>query len=132
MIPQRHYVLGWLIVLISHNWPVMLALAATLVSAIAAWRRPSRRRLAWLYGAALFAVAYEYAKHVAPRLQDAANYLLMFELLRFNRIVWLLVGPIATWTLLGVASGFWLYALMQRRKRIARHLQEPGGRTAYN
>jgi hypothetical protein len=128
--PQHHYVLGWLIVLIGHNWPVMLAAIATLVSAIAAWRQPSRRRLAWLYGAALLAVAYEYHKHIAPRLQDAANYLLMFELLRFNRVAWLLVGPIATWTLIGIAVCFWLYALAPRRDRIARKLQEPNSRTA--
>ncbi|WP_026369869.1 hypothetical protein [Kallotenue papyrolyticum] len=112
---QGHYVLGWLIIVVSHNWPVILALIATLWSAIRAWRHPSRRSLAWLYGWALLGVAYEYHKHVAPRLQDAANYLLMFELLPLNRAAWLLAGPIAT--LLLVISALILLGsamLMQR------------------
>ena len=112
--PQSHYVLGWLIVLVSHNWPVMLAALATLSSAVGAWRRPSRRRLAFLYGSALFVLAYEYHKHVGPTLQEAANYLLMFELLWLNRPVRLLVGPVASAALAVAGAGFWIYAFLPR------------------
>ena len=112
--PQSHYVLGWLIVLVSHNWPVMLAALATLSSAVGAWRRPSRRRLAFLYGSALFVLAYEYHKHVGPTLQEAANYLLMFELLWLNCPVRLLVGPVASATLAVAGAGFWIYAFLPR------------------
>jgi hypothetical protein len=113
--PQIHYVLGWTIVLISHNWPLLLSGSLLLACAITAWRQPNRRRLAALYGSALLALAYEYDKHIGPQLQDAANYLLMFELLPLNRPVWLLVGPIMTGTILVLAAGFWLYALLPRR-----------------
>lgn len=125
MIPQRHYVLGWLIVLVSHNWPVMLAGSATLISAIAVWRRPSRRRLAWLYGSVLFAFAYEYHKHLGPQLQDAANYLLMFELLPLNRPAWLLVGPVMDTILVLVALSFWIYALRPAFKQQPREGTRP-------
>jgi hypothetical protein len=113
--PQMHYVLGWLVVLVSHNWPLLASGGALLVSAIAAWRQPTRRRLAALYSAALLALAYEYAKHIGPQLQDAANYLLMFELLYLNRPIWLLVGPIMTGAILALALGFLAYALLPGR-----------------
>lgn len=113
--PQTHYVLGWLIVLVSHNWPVMLAVLATALSAVAAWRRPSRRSLALLYGSALLVLAYEYNKHIGPTLQDAANYLLMFELLWLNRPVWYLVGPVAALAIALLGLGFWVYACAPRR-----------------
>lgn len=119
---QTHYVLGWVIILISHNWPVLLALAATLVSAFLAWRKPTRRGLAAVYSSVLFVVAYEYHKHIGPTLQDAANYLLSRELLWMNRAVWLLVGPIATVVLVLLAVTFGLYALAAR---LGQHPQHP-------
>lgn len=118
--PQTHYLLGWLIVLTGHNWPVMLAALSMLISAILAWRSPTRRRLALLYGSSLLALAYEYDKHIGPQLQDAANYLLMFELLWLNRPVWLLVGPIATAAIGVVALWFLLYAALADRWRRSR------------
>ncbi len=133
--PQWHYVLGWLIVLVSHNWPVILAGSATLICAIRAWRHPSRRALALLYGWVLLTIAYEYHKHIAPRLQEATNYLLMFELLPLNRSAWLLVGPIATAGLVFGALGLLGSAMLlpeppgsnpdrQLQDRLSRHVAE--------
>ncbi len=108
---QTHYVLGWLIILVSHNWPVLLALAATLVSALRAWHTPTRRRLAAVYGSVLLVVTYEYHKHIGPQLQDAANYLLLFELQQYNRPVWIFVGPVVTGLLITLTLSFWVYML---------------------
>lgn len=111
---QWHYVGGWTIVLVAHNWPVLVTLALSFAAAVATWRRPTRRRVALLYGCLLLGLAYEYHKHIGPTLQEAANYLLMFELLRLNRPVWLLVGPIATALILGLSGAFWAYACWPR------------------
>jgi len=116
--PQTHYVFGWLIVLVGHNWPVMLAGMGLLIASVAAWKRPSRRRLALVYGSALFVVAYEYHKHIGPTLQEAANYLLMFELLWLNVPVWWLVGPIASAALAMLAAAFVGYGLLPHPTRL--------------
>jgi hypothetical protein len=125
-IGQGHYVLGWLIVVTAHNWPALLSGTLAIVAARRAWQQPNRSRLAALYGAALLLTAYEYHKHVAPQLQDAANYLLMFELLFLNRAAWLLVGPIATAALATIALGFWGYGGWQwwRSRLQAQHAGE--------
>lgn len=70
--------------------------------------------MAALYSCLLALLAYEYAKHIGPTLQEAANYLLMFDLLWLNRPIWLLVGPIADGALLALATGFCLYACWPR------------------
>lgn len=112
---RSHYVLGYLIVTISHNWPVLLALLAALICAILAWQQPSRRRLAALYGAVLVAVAYEYQKHILPRFVEATTFLTADSatLYRTTRFI---VEPLALAVQAALALGFLLYALVPRRR----------------
>lgn len=90
---QWHYVLGYSITLVSHNWPIMLALGLSLVFAVRAYRRPDRARVCWLLSAVLLGLAYEYQKHVAGVLHEAIDFLFGRELAGLNRPLHLLVGP---------------------------------------
>jgi hypothetical protein len=71
-----HYILGYLIVTVAHNWPALVAL---LMGGYAAWRLyrvPTRRHVQWLYGWALLLFAYEYAKHLGEELARPIVFLL--------------------------------------------------------
>lgn len=98
---QWHYVLGYVIVLTSHNWPIMLALSASLYFGFRAYIRPSRLNVNWLLTALLLGLVYEYAKHIAPELHAAIDFLFHIELSPLNRPLHLLVGPMTTTILLG-------------------------------
>lgn len=106
---QWHYVLGYLIVLISHNWPIMLALAGCIWFGYRAYRTPNRLWVSWLLCALVGGLIFEYHKHIAPTLHNAVDMLFLAEISRLNRFFHLLVGPIAT---IGLTLG-WLSLLVQ-------------------
>ncbi|MFV9504552.1 MAG: hypothetical protein AB4911_08285 [Oscillochloridaceae bacterium umkhey_bin13] len=106
---QWHYVLGYFIVLVSHNWPIIVALTATIWFSYRAYQQPSRLRVAWLLTALLFGLAYEYEKHVASELHQAIDFLFGVELAALNQPLHLLVGPVANTILLAL----WLIVLVQ-------------------
>ncbi|GIV86234.1 MAG: hypothetical protein KatS3mg054_0263 [Chloroflexus sp.] len=91
---QSHYVLGYLIVLFSHNWPIIGTLGIALLLSIRLYRQPSRTNAVWLFSALLFGLGYEYEKHVAVELHHAIDMLFGFELAGWNRPLHFLVGPI--------------------------------------
>lgn len=99
---QWHYVLGYFIVLTSHNWPIMLALAGGLYFGYRAYMRPNQLNVKWLLAALLLGLVYEYEKHLAPELHAAVDFLFHLELSALNRLFHTLVGSFAT-TLLKVA-----------------------------
>ena len=70
-----HYILGYLIVTIAHNWPALLALLMSLHAVWRLYRAPTRRNVQWLYGWALLLFAYEYAKHLGDELARPAVFL---------------------------------------------------------
>jgi hypothetical protein len=70
-----HYILGYLIVTVSHNWPALLALLMSLHGAWRLYRAPVRRNVQWLYGWALLLFAYEYAKHLGDELARPVVFL---------------------------------------------------------
>jgi hypothetical protein len=106
---QWHYVLGYLIVLTSHNWPIMLALMGCLCFGCWAYRHPSRLSVNWLLTALLLGLVYEYDKHLAPELHAAVDFLFHLELSALNRLFHTFVGSFAI-TLLKVA---WVAMLIQ-------------------
>jgi hypothetical protein len=106
---QWHYVLGYLIVLTSHNWPIMLALAGSVWFGYKAYRTPNRRWVSWLLSALVGGLMFEYHKHIAPTFHAAVDFLFLAELSAVNRFFHLLVGPIAT---AGLILG-WLALLVQ-------------------
>ncbi|WP_298817356.1 hypothetical protein [Chloroflexus sp.] len=91
---QTHYVLGYLIVLISHNWPIMLAIGAALIFSIWLYRQPSRANAVWLFSALLFGLGYEYEKHVAGEFHQAIDMLFGLEIASWNRPLHFIVGSV--------------------------------------
>lgn len=98
---QWHYVLGYALVLISHNWPIMLALIACAWFGLRAYRNPQRKTVSWLLTAMLLAIAYEYDKHVAPELHLAIDFLFGLEIAWLNRPLHRLVSPVLSAALTG-------------------------------
>lgn len=90
---QWHYVFGYLIVLISHNWPIILAVVLFIIFGIRLYAEPTRARVAWLFTAFLLGLAYEYEKHIAGELHQAIDFLFGLEISAWNRPLHLLVGP---------------------------------------
>jgi hypothetical protein len=70
-----HYILGYLIVTISHNWPALLALLMGFRSAWWLYHTPTRRNVQWLYGWVMLLFAYEYAKHLSDELARPVVFL---------------------------------------------------------
>jgi len=97
---QWHYVLGYTLNLVDHNWPIMLALLLSLTFGVMLYRRPSRECACWLFSALLLGLAYEYQKHVAVELHKAINFLFGLELAGLNRPMHLFVGPVMRTALL--------------------------------
>lgn len=86
--------IGYLIILISHNWPIMAAIAAALFFSIQLYQQPSRANAVWLFSALLFGMGYEYEKHVAGELHHAIDVLFGLEIVHWNRPLHLIVGPL--------------------------------------
>lgn len=102
---QSHYVLGYLIILISHNWPILLAIGVVLIVGIRLYRQPTRARVVWLFSALAFGLRYEYEKHIAGELHRAINMLFILELATWNQPLHIIVGPVmnASFLLITVA-----------------------------
>lgn len=97
---QWHYVLGYLLVLTSHNWPIMLALTGSLCCGYWAYRHPSRLSVNWLLTALLLGLVYEYDKHIAPELLTAVDFLFHAEITTWNRPLHVIAGTGARTVLL--------------------------------
>ncbi|MGQ9772792.1 hypothetical protein [Chloroflexus sp.] len=137
---QGHYVIGYLIVLISHNWPIIVALVTALVMSIRLYRQPNRANAVWLFSTLLFGLGYEYEKHVAGEFHHAIDMLFGLELADWNRPLHMLVGPVfntafvvltLTMVLHGLQLSFGSTVIKQfRRFTPARIDHRPGGATA--
>lgn len=123
---QWHYVLGFLIVLTLHNWPLLLAVGLCLWWGASLYRSPTRARVARFYGALLLGVAYEYAKHVAATLHGSIDTITNTEILWLNGAAHVLAGPVMQ-TLLFVTMAFFLIQGLWLEAR-ARATQRPGAR----
>lgn len=130
---QWHYVLGYLIGLTNHNWPVMLALALSVWMGVRLYQAPSRSNVLLLYACLLLGLAYEYAKHLADVLHDAIDFLLGAEIMTLNQPAHFVVGPLATalliWGALACAiSAVWLRLRLGRAANRGRLLVAPPDR----
>ena len=110
-IGQWYFVLGYVTVLFTHNWPLLLSLALCLWWGARLYRRPTRARVCWFFAALLLGVAYEYDKHVAPTLHSSLNMVLFLEAGWLSAPAHLLVGPIARLLLFGAMAFFFVRAL---------------------
>lgn len=117
LLGQWYYVLGYCIVLFSHNWPLILAGIVGVWSAIRAFQHPSRAALCWLYGSAFLALDYEYQKHVASELHRAVDFLAIGDLYVLNAGSHILVSPGVTILLFAASSGFFIYGMWLVRGR---------------
>jgi hypothetical protein len=106
---QWHYVLGYIIVLTSHNWPIFLALTASLFFAVKLYRNPTRTWACWLFTALMFGLAYEYEKHIAGQFHQAVDFLFGMEIAWLNPTLHFVVGPLMNAVLLGL----WLLLLAE-------------------
>ncbi len=92
---QWHYVLGYLLVLGSHNWSMFLATVVCAWFSYRAYRYPSRLNTSWLLTALFFGLAYQYEKHLAVKLHQAIDFLFGLEIAALNRPLHILVGTVA-------------------------------------
>ena len=110
---QWHYILGYTIVLVSHNWPIMLCIAFGSFHAIRLYRRVGTREVRWLYSWAFFGFAYEYEKHLRAIFDEAVDFLLIQGLWQWN-----VAGHVATLLPLPISLivAVWMFwcALRQR------------------
>lgn len=117
---QWHYVLGYLIVLAGHNWPLLLSAGLCLVGGWRLYRGPTRSRVCMFFAALLVGIAYEYAKHIAPTLHRSLDTVLGLEAAWLNQPAHAVVGPILTGGIWGAAAlcfgwGLWLDVSEGRR-----------------
>ncbi len=118
---QWHYVLGYSIVLVSHNWPILLAVTLSVWFGYRAYVQPSRLNVSWLLTTLLLGLLYEYAKHIAVELHAAIDFLFGLEIAHLNRPLHILVGPAAVTILqlsfLGMLAQSIRLSLAARRAR---------------
>lgn len=103
---QGHYVLGFLIILVMHNWPLFLALGLCLWWGVWLYQVPTRARVCWFFGALLFGLAYEYAKHIAPSILGGLDTVLRAELIWLNPFAHFVFGPLAQALIFGTMAFF--------------------------
>lgn len=108
---QWHYVLGYTIHLVSHNWPIMLAVLLCPWLAYRAYRQPDRSSVSWLLTTILFGLTYEYWKHVAGELHQAIDFLFGMELASLNGPLHVVVGDGCTAALLIACAAMLAQAL---------------------
>jgi hypothetical protein len=118
---QWHYVLGYLLILVIHNWPLLLSIVLIIWWGVWLYRWPSQARVCWFYGAFLFGLAYEYHKHIAPTLHESLDTVLGLEVLWLNLPAHFVVGPLAQTVILIALTfffvrGFWLELGLTRRE----------------
>jgi hypothetical protein len=97
-----HYILGYLIVTTSHNWPVMIALALAGYSAWRLYLTPTRPNVQRLYGWMLLAFAYEYVKHLGDYLSEPVGFLLTADWAWMQTLPYAIVQ--SAWVLMIVAG----------------------------
>lgn len=115
---QWHYVLGYWITLVDHNWPIMVSLGLFLWQAVRLYRRPTRANVGLLYCWLLLGGAYEYRKHVTNDLHRVVNQLLRGDLIFLNGIGHAFVSWIMTGLLIGGATAFALHAMWLSRAEL--------------
>ena len=104
---QWHYLLGYAIVLTSHNWPIFLCVVCGLYYAYRIYRRPTPTDVRWLYGWAILGFAYEYHKHLGGVVAEAIDFLIVWQFWEWNWLahqVALAATPLAILLALGM---FW-------------------------
>jgi len=69
----------WAVLLVQHNWPVIMYVVVAVVVAWRAYLAPRRHTLLFLYGTVLLIVAYEYQKHALPTVVHTTDYLFSEE-----------------------------------------------------
>jgi hypothetical protein len=122
-----HYILGYLIVTISHNWPALLALLMSLHGAWRLYLAPTRRNVQWLYGWAMLLFAYEYAKHLGDELARPIVFLLTTDWAWMQPMCVFLVTCAPPATLIALALALALRALGRppgvtlAPRRVSRH-----------
>jgi hypothetical protein len=90
---QWFYVIGYTLVLISHNWPLLLSLGLCLWWGVSLYQDPTRSRVCWFMGSLLLGLTYEYDKHVAPTLQHSLEMVFRADILWLRGPILTLVGP---------------------------------------
>ncbi|MEI8305822.1 MAG: hypothetical protein WCF99_02035 [Chloroflexales bacterium] len=129
---QAHYLLGYLIVLVLHNWPLFLTIGLCIWWGVRLYRVPTQARVCWFFGALLFGVAYEYSKHIAPMINDSLDTVLGLELLWLNRPAHVVVGPLMQLLIFATITFFlgralWLDYSDLRRNEVGIPVKQPGG-----
>jgi hypothetical protein len=76
---QWHYLLGYLIVTVSHNVPIMICLILGFSTAVRLYRQPNRPRVQAFFGWLLLGFCYEYAKHLGDYLVEPVFFLLILD-----------------------------------------------------
>lgn len=82
---QWHYIAGYCIVLLSHNWPLLACLIGGGWHATRLLRQAAAVDVRRLYGWALLAFAYEYDKHLLGIIAEAIDFLLAWTFWQWNR-----------------------------------------------
>jgi hypothetical protein len=115
---QWHYVLGYLITLVHHNWPIFLSIGLCLWQAVRLYRQPTRANVSLLYVWLLLGGAYEYRKHVAGNLHSMVDQLLYAEIDYLNSIGHAIVGWMMTSFLIGAAAACVAHAMWLSRAKL--------------
>jgi hypothetical protein len=106
-----YYILGWFMLLVQHNWPVLVATAVGAYRAWALYRLPTRRNVQLLYGWGLLAFTYEYIKHLRDYLAEPVTFLFTMDWAWMQPTGHFLIKTFAPLIMLGVAVAFLLAAL---------------------
>lgn len=101
---QLHYILGYVIVLTSHNWQIMVCLACGIFHGARLFRHPNPYDVRLLYAWGVLGFAYEYRKHLQGVLDNAVDFLLVWHYWRWNslghlftELFWFVLVAVAIW-----------------------------------
>lgn len=106
---QWHYVLGYLITLVTHNWPLFGAIGLIIWGGIRLMRCPNRPNACLVFAGICIVAAYEYNKHVALQLHEAVEFL-FYEWSGLHYLyapLHFIIGPLIT-TVLFASGPAWL------------------------
>ncbi len=114
---QSHYLLGFIIVLVTHNWPLLLSLGLVVWCSVRLYLKPDQPWVLRLMAALLLGGVYEYQKHITSRLHEAINMLLHSELEPLNLVAHSVVAIVIPVACYGAIGGFLAGASWQERRR---------------